>query len=67
MQDLPGENIRTESLKFKMISMCAFKDCNKVYGWKMANRPNQISHGYCPECMKKHYPEFVKEPDAKDI
>ncbi|HDZ14339.1 hypothetical protein LCGC14_1475320 [marine sediment metagenome] len=61
IMDMPIEKDRTYPLKYKMISMCAFRDCKKVYGYKMASEPNQISHGYCPECMKKHYSEFMED------
>ena len=41
---------------------CCYPDCQKDMGSKMGgNKPGMISHGICPECMEKHYSEYVKE------
>ena len=41
---------------YKMKVVCCL--CQVQYGEKTAEKPNQISHGYCEKCLKKVYAEI---------
>ena len=45
---------------YPMKVICAW--CNKHLAWSRCHKPNQISHGICPECSIKQYEEQLKVP-----